>query len=48
MEAEDDRIAATTAALVGLAVVADTYSGDWYAQNDGWGEELPDLSDDET
>lgn len=46
--AEDDRIAVATAALIGVETVASTYSDDWYAQNDGWGEELPDLSDEET
>ncbi|AUX09403.1 TrmB family transcriptional regulator [Halalkaliarchaeum desulfuricum] len=42
--AEDDRIAAATAAFLGVEAVADTYSDDWYAENDGWAEELPDLS----
>jgi len=45
--AKDDRIAAATAAVVGIEAVASTYSDDWYAQNDGWAEELPDLSDEE-
>ena len=45
--AEDDRIAAATAAFVGVETAASTYSDDWYAQNDGWHEELPDLSDEE-
>ncbi|MFD1632422.1 MarR family transcriptional regulator [Haloplanus ruber] len=42
---EDDRIAAATAAFVGVETTASAYSDDWYAQNDGWDEELPDLSD---
>ncbi|MCX2819060.1 winged helix-turn-helix domain-containing protein [Haladaptatus sp. F3-133] len=45
--AEDDRLAAATAAFLGVETVADTYSDDWYAQNDGWADELPDLSDEE-
>ena len=46
--AEDDRIAAATAAFLGVETVASSYSDDWYAQNSGWAEELPDLSDEET
>jgi len=42
---EDDQIAAAMAAFVGVETVASTHSDDWYAQNDGWDEELPDLSD---
>jgi len=45
--AEDDRIAAATAAIVGVETAASTYSDDWYAQNEGWDETLPDLSDEE-
>jgi len=44
---EDDRIAAAVAAFVGVETTAATYSDDWYAQNEGWDEELPDLSDEE-
>ncbi|QWC18044.1 helix-turn-helix domain-containing protein [Halorubrum sp. 2020YC2] len=46
--AEDDRIAAATAAFIGVETASSTYSDDWYAQNSGWAEELPDLSDEET
>lgn len=46
--AEDDRIAAATAAFIGVETASSTYSDDWYAQNDGWAEELPDLSDEES
>jgi DNA-binding transcriptional ArsR family regulator len=46
--AEDDRIAAATAAFLGVEGAASTNSDDWYAQNDGWDEELPDLSDEES
>lgn len=42
--AEDDRIAAATAAFLGVEATNATYSDDWYAQNEGWEEELPDLS----
>ena len=45
--AEDDRIATATAAFLGVETAAATYSDDWYAQSDGWAEELPDLSDGE-
>lgn len=45
--AEDDRIASATAAFVGVETAASTYSDDWYAQNEGWDEELPDLSNEE-
>jgi hypothetical protein len=45
--AEDDRVAAATASFVGIETVASTYSGDWYAENDGWDEELPDLNDED-
>jgi predicted transcriptional regulator len=44
---EDDRIAAATASFLGIETTASTYSDDWYAQNDEWAEELPDLSDEE-
>ena len=46
--AEDDRLAAAVASFVGVETTAATYSDDWYAQNDGWAEELPDLTDEET
>lgn len=42
--AEDDRVAAATAAFVGVETAATTYSDDWYAQNEGWEDEYPDLS----
>ncbi len=43
--AEDDRIASATAAFVGVETAASTNSDDWYAENEGWDEGLPDLSD---
>ena len=46
--AEDDRIAAATAAFLGVEVASSATSDDWYARNDGWEEELPDLSDEES
>jgi len=42
--AEDDRIAAATAAFLGLGSITSTYTTDWYAQNTEWAEEAPDLS----
>lgn len=45
---EDDRIASATAAYVGVEATASTYGDDWYAQNEEWADELPDLSDEET
>lgn len=45
--ADDDRIAAATASVLGLAAVAETYDDDWYARNEGWSEDLEDLSDEE-
>ena len=44
---EDDRSAAATASFLGIETAAATYGDDWYAQNDGWADELPDLSDEE-
>lgn len=43
--AEDDRIAAATAAFIGLETVASDYDDDWYARNEDWDEQLPDLQD---
>ena len=45
---EDDRIASATAAFLGVEATGSAYSDDWYAQNEGWDEELPDLSDEES
>jgi len=45
--ADDERLAAATASLIGIETVASTYGDDWYAQNEGWAEELPDLSDED-
>lgn len=45
--AEDDRIAAATAAFLGIEATAARYTDDWYAQNEDWAEELPDLSEDD-
>ena len=44
--ADDDRLAAASAAVLGLQAVHDAHSGDWYAQNPGWADDLDDLSDD--
>lgn len=45
--AEDDRIASAAASFLGVEAAADTYDDDWYARNDGWDEELPDLSEED-
>ena len=45
--AEDDRIAAATAAFPGVEAATAAYTDDWYARNDGWADELPDLNDEE-
>jgi predicted transcriptional regulator len=44
---DDDRIAAASAAVLGLTSVTDASSNDWYGENPGWSDELSDLSDDE-
>lgn len=44
---DDDRIAAATASVLGLAAVTETYDDDWYAHNEGWSDDLDDLSDEE-
>jgi DNA-binding transcriptional ArsR family regulator len=43
--AEDDRLAAAAASILGLESVESRYSDDWYANNEGWDDDLPDLSD---
>lgn len=43
--AEDDRLAAAAASMLGLEAVGSRYSDDWYANNEGWDDDLPDLSD---
>ena len=45
--ADDDRLAAASAAVLGLQAVHDAHSGDWYAQNPDWADDFDDLSDDE-
>lgn len=42
---KDDRLAAVSAAMFSFDSVKDTYSDDWYAENKGWSEDLPDLSE---
>lgn len=41
---EDERIAAATAAFLGMKTVAARFRDDWYAQTDNWDDDLPDLS----
>jgi hypothetical protein len=43
--ADDERIAAASAAVLGVRTVG-THD-DWYAQNDDWAENLPDISESE-
>lgn len=45
--AEDDRVAAATAAFIGVETAASSYSDDWYARTEGWDEQLPDLGDED-
>lgn len=45
--AEDDRLAAASAAVLGIKAASETHADDWYARNPGWADELPDLSDEE-
>ena len=42
--AEDDRLAAAAAAVIGVETAASRFSDDWYATNEGWEDDLPDLS----
>jgi DNA-binding transcriptional ArsR family regulator len=42
--AEDDRLAAAAAAVIGVETAAARFSHDWYATNEGWEDDLPDLS----
>lgn len=45
--AEDDRLAAASAAVLGLETVSEAYSDDWYAQHPDWADELPDVSEED-
>lgn len=45
--AEDDRLAAASASVVGLAAVEEDYGDDWYGRNPNWAEDLPDISGEE-
>lgn len=44
---EDDQIASATAAFIGIESISSSYNDDWYAQTEGWEENVPDLSDEE-
>lgn len=44
---EDDRLAAASAAVLGLDAASEAHGDDWYADNPDWSEDLPDLSDGE-
>lgn len=43
--AEDDRLAAASASILGVRSVAERHDDDWYARNSDWAEELPDVSE---
>lgn len=43
----DDRLAAASAASIGLESVADAHAEDWYGRNRGWAADMPDLGEDE-
>lgn len=45
--AEDDRLAAASAAVLGVEAAAEASSDDWYARNPGWADDLPDRREDE-
>ncbi|PSP37500.1 transcriptional regulator [Halobacteriales archaeon QH_7_65_31] len=45
--ADDDRLAAASAAILGLQTAHETHSDDWYARNPNWTESLDDRSEDE-
>lgn len=45
--ADDDRLVAASAAVLGLEAVHAAHSDDWYAQNQGWADDRDDLGDDE-
>lgn len=44
----DDRLAAANAAVLGVRSATDTYAEDWYGENEGWSDDLPDLQEDDT
>lgn len=44
---EDDRLAAATAALVGIETTGERFGDDWYVQNEDWEDDLPELSAEE-
>lgn len=46
--AKDDRLGAFSAMFLSLDAIADRYDDDWYANNPGWADDLPDISDEET
>lgn len=45
--AEDDRLAAASAAVLGIQTATSTHDEDWYAQNPDWADELQDLSEED-
>jgi hypothetical protein len=41
---DDNRVAAATAAFVGIESVGSAFGDDWYARTEEWDADLPDLS----
>jgi len=41
----DERVAAATASFLGFESVEAIAGDDWYSRNEGWADDLPDLSD---
>lgn len=41
----DDRLASFAAQWLSRKSIATHYGGDWYAENDGWDDDLPDLGE---
>jgi hypothetical protein len=43
----DERVASAVASFVGVESIGEAFGDDWYARNEGWDEDLPDLSEEE-
>ena len=43
--ADDDRLAAASAAVLGLRGLNERYHEDWYGQTEGWADDLEELSE---
>lgn len=40
---EDDRLAAASAAVLGLQAIDEAYEDDWYGRHPGWTEDIEDI-----